>query len=357
MLHRRFHVLLAFTILPALVIPALAQTVISARSGVIHFFEGKVYLNDEPLESRFGKFPTVAPGAELRTEQGYAEVLLTPGVFLRLGEKSAVRMIGNDLTDTRLELMAGSAIVDSVEPGSGTSVTLIFRDWKIHPLEKGAYRLDSEPPRLWVDEGKAQVSRVTDAGADAAVSVSQGKVLPFAAVLVPDEANDEPADKLSEWSAGRGESIAADNAIAAQISDDPSTIENNLALGPDVFTYFPLLGVTPRYPDLSGQYGSSFTTYQPGFNSIYLPGYAYRPYILGVPIIGFRHSPYPYTGIGVYPYRRPGIGVVPGIGIPLRGGTRIPGLTLPPAPIPMAPRPPVPHGGGLPHGGGRGGHR
>ena len=84
-------------------------------------------------------------------------MLLTPGVFLRMGEHSAIRMVANDLADTQVELQAGSAIVDSAEPNPGTSVTLFYKDWSVHFLQKGVYRIDSNPPRLWVREGEAEV--------------------------------------------------------------------------------------------------------------------------------------------------------------------------------------------------------
>ena len=35
--------------------PVDGQSVISARSGIVHFFEGAVYLGDQPLESHPGK--------------------------------------------------------------------------------------------------------------------------------------------------------------------------------------------------------------------------------------------------------------------------------------------------------------
>src|SRR5579863_5904011 len=88
-----------------LALPCDGQSVISARSGVVHFFEGTVYLGGELLQPHLGKFPCMAEGAELRTAAGRAEVLLTPGVFLRLGEKTAIRMLANDLADTRVELL------------------------------------------------------------------------------------------------------------------------------------------------------------------------------------------------------------------------------------------------------------
>src|SRR5580700_6950341 len=105
-------------VVTVLTLPVDGQSVISTRSGVVHFFEGAVYLGGQALEPHLGKFPCMAEGAELRTAQGRAEVLLTPGVFLRVGESSAIRLVANDLSDTRVELLAGSAIVDSEEPGS-----------------------------------------------------------------------------------------------------------------------------------------------------------------------------------------------------------------------------------------------
>ena len=71
----------------ALALSAYGQAVISTRSGVVHFFEGAVSVAGRPLEAHFGKFTSIPEGAELRTEQGRAEVLLTPGVILRVGEK------------------------------------------------------------------------------------------------------------------------------------------------------------------------------------------------------------------------------------------------------------------------------
>ena len=286
-------------VVTVLALPADGQSVISTRSGVVHFFEGAVYLADQPLEPHLGKFPSMAKGAELRTAQGRAEVLLTPGVFLRMGEGSAIRMVANELSDTRVELLAGLAIVDSAEPSPGTSVTLIYRDWTVHFLQQGIYRIDSEPPRLWVHQGKAEVSAGTSGEP---IFVEQGMDVPFAAALVPERSIDQPRDALSEWAEGREQSISADNTIAANIQDPASM--DSLNPDPDSFTYFPMLGLVPFGWGLSSA-SSSFGLYQPGFNSIYLPGYTYRPLILGLMPGGLRtplHLPF---RVGVSPFPLP----------------------------------------------------
>jgi hypothetical protein len=276
----------------AVVLPANAQSVVSTHSGVIHFFEGAVFLGDEALEPRLGIFPSVLQGEELRTADGRAEVLLTPGVFLRMGQSSAIRMVASNLANTQVELQKGAVIVDSEEPSAGTSVTLIYKDWKVHFLQKGFYRIDSDPPSLWVRRGEAEVF----AGANGQpVAVEGGMRLPFAGVLVPEVASAHSNDALSDWANGRSESISADNAIMAEIDEDPASRTTGL----DSFTYFPFLGVPSPGLGLSSPYSSYTPLYQPGFNSIYLPGYTYRPLILG--LVGPSFRTYPPRRIGISP--------------------------------------------------------
>jgi hypothetical protein len=296
--------------------------VVSTHSGVIYFFEGAVYLGDQRLEPHLGKFQSVPQGADLRTADGRAEVLLTPGVFLRMGDRSVIRMVATPLADTQVELRSGSAIVDSGEPNSNTSVTVIYKDWRVHFLQKGVYRIDSDPPRLSVRQGEAEVF-VGDSGP--AVSVDRGMNLPFASVLVPEKSPGQLNDALSDWAGGRNDSIYADNAITSQIGQDPAA----QAVGPDAFTYFPMLGLPSPTLGLTAPYGA-FISSQPGFYSIYLPGYTYRPLMLGLVGSGIR----PYTlssplriggspGVGSFtPLPRPPLGrpvpvhAVPRIAVP-----------------------------------------
>ena len=130
---------------------ALAQSVISAKSGLIHYVEGRVLLADQPVESHLGTFPDIKENAQLRTEEGRAEVLLTPGVVLRVGESSAIRMVTNRLIDTRVEFLSGSALVEAADLPKDNGVTIVYNDYAVRIVKKGLYRFDSEP---------AQVARV-----------------------------------------------------------------------------------------------------------------------------------------------------------------------------------------------------
>ena len=280
--------------------PAFGQAVISTHSGLVHFFEGAVFVAGQPLESHFGKFTAIPEGADLRTEQGRAEILLTPGVFLRVGEKSSIRMVSTALANTKVELLTGSAMVESAAVAPGTSVTFIYKNWTVRQAREGSYRVDADPPRVQVRGGTAEVA----AAGDAPVTVEQGNDLPLEAILAPEKSAVDAPDSLRDWAEGRAQSISADNAIAADIQD-PATMTGSYA-PMDAFTYFPMLG----YPSLastagvygglspyqSGLYGSGL--YQPGFYSLYLPGYRYRPLLLGLPSLGAGRSPYAPIRLG-----------------------------------------------------------
>ncbi len=275
------------------------QAVISTRSGVVHFFEGTVSVAGQPLENRFGKFTFVPEGADLRTEQGRAEVLLTPGVILRVGEKSAIRMVATSLADTKVELLAGSAILESAEPADGTSVTVTYKSWSIHQAHAGVYRVNCDPPRMQVREGDVDVA----AGGDAPVTIEKGMELPLEKLLVPEKSPFEPTDTFTDWADGRAQSISTDNAIAADIQD-PATMTGTAYPGDPSFTYFPLLGFPTPMSSMSSYGSLGLSPYtsltQVGFYSVYLPGYTYRPLLLRLPRgVGLGRTLYP-TAVSPY---------------------------------------------------------
>src|SRR5690348_10038979 len=104
------------------------QDVISAHSGTIHYVEGKVTLDGDTVEPHFAQFPEVGNDHVLATEQGRAEVLMTPGVFLRLSEDSSFRMISNQLADTQIEILSGDALLEVDDLPKDNAITVKFLD-------------------------------------------------------------------------------------------------------------------------------------------------------------------------------------------------------------------------------------
>jgi FecR protein len=302
----------------AFVVSAYGQAVISTRSGVVHFFDGSVSVAGRPLEAHFGKFSTIPEGAELKTEQGHAEVLLTPGVILRVGEKSSIRLVSSELANTRVELLSGSVMLESAEAAVGTSVTLAYRGWSLHQPNQGNYRVDTDPPRLQVRGGTVEVSST---GRTTKVSVAEGMELAFADELTPKKsATTDGADVLNDWVDGREQSISADNSISADIQD-PATMSSS-SVPVDAFTYFPMLG----YPSLSsGVGGYNPGSYYPGAYSsgVYSGGgYAgavapYQPGLYGVGLYGLGlygpiYGAMPLYQSGFYSLYMPGLTFRPG---------------------------------------------
>ncbi|MGD1074262.1 MAG: hypothetical protein ABSB15_29500, partial [Bryobacteraceae bacterium] len=193
-------------------IPALAQPVISAKSGLISYVEGKVYLSDQIVEPSPTHFPDVKENAVVRTDEGRAEVLLTPGVVLRLGESSSFKMLTNRLIDTRLELLTGSAVVEADEIAKDTNVTVVSKDGTVLLGKKGLYRFDTAPARVKVFEGLASAQV---AGQN--FEVAGGKMLSLGGTVASVEKFDkEDTDSLDNWSQRRGELVAMANISAAK---------------------------------------------------------------------------------------------------------------------------------------------
>jgi hypothetical protein len=287
----RWIVFLALT--PLVGLPASAQSVISAHSGLVHFSEGSVFLDDQRLEQKAGKFDQMNNGSELRTQDGRAEVLLTPGTFLRLGANSAIRMLSNQLDDTRVELLSGSAVLDQgSDTLADTSVTILYNLDQVHIKKAGRYRFDSTPPQVKVESGDAEVT------ADGkSIEAGPGYVVPFegkltARKLLNDSAASKPGDDLDTWDAARGNSVDQNNLNAANTSDLSSTIDgwqNN----PDAVLQS--LGIPPYIPGMSsmvpppgyGSYGYGSGLYSPGLYGSGLYGSGlYGSGLYGSPIYG-----------------------------------------------------------------------
>ncbi|MBI2679973.1 MAG: hypothetical protein HYX25_03070 [Candidatus Solibacter usitatus] len=238
---------------------AFAQSVISAKSGLIHYVEGKVLLAGEPVESHLGSFPDIKENAQLRTEQGRAEVLLTPGVVLRIGESSAIRMVTNRLIDTRLEFLSGSAVVEAADLPKDNGVSIVYNDYAVRLMKKGIYRFDSEPAQLRVYDGEAQVQ------ADGKiVSVTDGRMMAFSGEMAVNKFDTKDGDALYRWAKRRAEYFAVANVSAARsVSQSGSSFASSgWVYNPyfSMFTYVPLNGMF--YSPFGFAYWSPFTVYR-----------------------------------------------------------------------------------------------
>jgi len=326
----RSRALVVFALACPFIVHISGQSVISARSGLVNYFEGNVFLDGRPLVRKFGTFARLAPGSTLRTQSGRAEVLLTPNVYFRMGENSTIRMISDSLADTQVELLAGSASVDSANAPAGDFVKMIFRDSTIRILKPGRYRIDAEPAQLRVYEGEADVTR---GGSDTKLESSQ--ILPLDGAPVVKRFTEGSDGLLDVWSEERS-SLIASNMVNSQAITDP-LLDNGPGLSTDAFG----LGGAPG---LSGVYGGyiPLAAVPPVIGNIY----GYSPYGYSADVYGLA-GPYPGLAVyGVFP-RAPRL-YVPRYGnVPVFSSRPFPsgGVRIPPRPV-FVPRPaPARHGG------------
>jgi len=188
-----------------------AQSVISAHSGTIHYVEGKVLLNNQEISPKFGEFPAMENGAVLRTtDQGRVEVLLTPGVILRIGEGSSIRMMANTLADTRVELQAGKAVLECAEILKGDAITLVVAGKSVSFAKNGVYEATAEPAVVQVYKGEAAV--VVEGKP---LMVKRGHEVLLGSAVTAEKFSDSATDDLYNWSSRRSGYLALANVAAA----------------------------------------------------------------------------------------------------------------------------------------------
>jgi hypothetical protein len=274
---------------------ASAQAVISAHSGTVQYVEGRALLDNQVVDPKFGQFPDIKENQEFRTEEGRAEILLTPGVFLRLGENSSIRMVSNRLTDTRVELLSGSAVVECNDVPKDNSIQAIFKANSIRFEKQGLYRIDAQPAQLRVYQGEAIV---TDGSGQ--LTVKGGKSANLDGALQADNFDRKDTDSLYNWSDRRAAYVAQANLVSA------STVSGNSGYGG--YSGYGLGGL--------GFGGLGYSAYGVGYDPSFLGGWSFNP-LFGMytwlPYSGFGFSPFgymyysPYT-VGYAPFYGTGPG-------------------------------------------------
>jgi hypothetical protein len=183
---------------------------ISAHSGVVQHVEGTAYLNDNQVEPRSGEFPSIKENQVFRTTEGMAEVLLTPGVFLRLGENSSIRMVSTKLDDTRVEVLKGSAMVECEDLAKDNAIMLLYKGNEMLLVKHGLFRVDADQGLFKVYDGEAIVK-----GESGQLTLHKGKETALNGVLMAESFDAKADDDLYRWSDRRSGYLAKANVSSA----------------------------------------------------------------------------------------------------------------------------------------------
>jgi hypothetical protein len=229
-------------------LPLAAQSVISANAGTLHHSEGEVYLNGSAVERKFGKFAEIKAGQTLRTAEGRAEVLLTPGVFVRLGENSEMKMLSTRLSDTRVELLSGLAVIECAEILEGNAVTLVSRGHEIEFPKPGLFWMDGATGVLRVYDGQALVALDKQTA-----TVKEGREFALNGMFLPAQKFDKKdSDSLYRWAKRRAGYISMANISAAKKLSD-----SDMSFSRAMWVFNPWLGLMTYMP-YRGIYNSPF---------------------------------------------------------------------------------------------------
>jgi hypothetical protein len=292
---------------------AWGQQVISAHSGVIHYVEGQVTLEGQAVQPKFAEFPDVKNGQTLAAQDGRAEVLLTPGVILRLGENSSFKMLSNSRSDTRLEVLTGSAIVEVGELLPSNAITIVSSDKHIELLKRGLYRVDAADDgagKFRVYEGEARVT-----AGDQTVTARKGREVLLGAVLDMNGFDVKDVDALMRWASRRSEYLAQANISSARTASSSSYAGSGYGSGYGGLGYSGLgygSGYGSGYGLGSGMWAFNpwygMFTYVPFGNGMYYSPYFgfpyYSPYTVSyvTPSRGYGGSAFPVNGSVTSPH-------------------------------------------------------
>jgi hypothetical protein len=180
-----------------------------ARPGTVNYAEGTVSVGGKTVGAPQLGHTEVEPGQILSTDQGKAEMLLTPGVLLRIGNNSAVRMVSPSLTDTRVELLRGEALVEAAQVRDQNRIGVIEGGYETLIEKKGIYQFDADRREIAVYDGKAKVL-----DNDRPVEVGKGKTFALGVDEKPRKFDRDQTGDLYAWSKLRSGYLAEANEAA-----------------------------------------------------------------------------------------------------------------------------------------------
>src|ERR1700728_4005587 len=120
-----------------------AQTFRTALPGTVNYVEGQVSIDGNPLNVKQDGNTQVQPNQSLMTANGKAEMLLSPGVFVRAGSNSEIRLVSNGLVAPTIEVVRGEAMVEVDQKAVDAQIDVLERGVTASFLKYGLYRFNS----------------------------------------------------------------------------------------------------------------------------------------------------------------------------------------------------------------------
>jgi len=221
----------------------LMQYVVSVKAGLVNHVQGTANVTEQAM---------VRAGSAIRTaEDGYAEILLTPGAFLRIGENSAAVLESVELENVKLRIVTGPAVIEVIEINKKYPIHVTTGDLTVDLIKSGIYRFEDES--VTVLQGKLRAGPKLEYG--------KGWQVFYNETYSARRVGDAPPNRLDVYSEARSAQIAEVNlSMASRVG---SSYRNN-----DYWMFDPFFGMYTYLP--RGNYRSPY-----GF-PFYAAGYTAR---------------------------------------------------------------------------------
>jgi hypothetical protein len=188
---------------------------VPAQPGTINYVEGTATAGGQTLSEKSVGSTTLAPGEFVSTGNGKVEILLTPGIFFRLGDNSTAQMVSPGLANTVLTLQKGRAMVEVTHILPANNVRINADGASTQLVKAGLYDFDADRSQLRVFDGQALVQmdgQQTEVKSDHELSLNP-------ALKLKAEKFDKKAfeDDFYRWASLRSSYIADANVDAARM--------------------------------------------------------------------------------------------------------------------------------------------
>ncbi len=267
---------LMFSLMLAAAGTASAQHLISSKAGFVNRADGIVYVlrhdSEDGKAGRASLGTQLRDGDQLRTDaNSRAEILLNPGSYLRLDENTEVRAINTSFSETRFELLKGSAIVEIGQIDKKEPIELLTPNGPLSfGKETTLIRVDAKTAATWVAVRQGEIylgPRMTALADQGSAKIKRGKLVRLTSSTEKPEVakvDKDAMDSFDAWSFGRAQTL-----VAANLS---SLRQNSLLAGGWFYnSFYGCYTFVPYRGFLTSPYGF-------GFYRNYADCYWYNPF-------------------------------------------------------------------------------
>jgi hypothetical protein len=263
----------------ALVVIPGAWAAGGALPGTVNYVEGQVTVNGNPVAGVQNGSTAILAGQSLSVGTGKAEILLSPGTFLRVGSGSEIRMVSVDLSDPQAEVVHGEAVLEVDFKPKMARMNIMERGADTQILKEGLYRFDAEKGTVEVIDGKASVAENGHSK-----EIGKGKELVLTGDTLKATSFDAKSeDELYRWSSVRDSYLAQASEASARTVYVDGGWGPGFGMGWGLGWYWNPYYATYAWLPGDGYFWSPFgyPFFSPGY-VVYAPGIRFRGYPGGV---------------------------------------------------------------------------